>query len=228
MGKAGVGGASGVPPFLLFPFGAFRSAPSGKGRSLGAPREPSRAGGLGRGRQVSPSRAGCAGAGAGRGRFGGRPFGAAGGCRGGGAFRPFPLRHGQFRSFRPEKPGLNGDVSASFRRTTGDQTATASSPFRHKVRRFVAFCGRGLFLPYNARRGPGRGPFAPPPGAATSPLRRGEVRRFAVRKSPARPFTASPWRSPTKPPGFPTSPWRSSPLRRAKVHHPARFFASPC
>lgn len=31
---------------------------------------------------------------------------------------------------------------------TGDRSATYLSPFRHKVRRFVAFGGAGLFLPY--------------------------------------------------------------------------------
>ena len=39
-----------------FSFRAFRSAPGGKVRSLGAPREPSRAGGLGRGRRGGRSR----------------------------------------------------------------------------------------------------------------------------------------------------------------------------
>ena len=189
MGKAGVGGASGVPPFLLFPFGAFRSAPSGKGRSLGAPREPSRAGGLGRGRQVSPSRAGCAGAGA---------------CRG-----PFRLRFGELPATKRRR--LRRPFVTKF---------AVSSPF-----------AAGGFFFLITREGALAGGFCPQrPGAGaapTSPLCRGEVRHFAVRKSPARHFAALPWRSPTKPPGFPTSPWQSSPLCSAKVHQATRFFTSP-
>ena len=53
--KEAVRVSSGVSSFP-FSFRAFRKAPSEKVRSLGAPREPSRAGGLGRGRRGGRSR----------------------------------------------------------------------------------------------------------------------------------------------------------------------------
>ena len=92
-----------------FSFRAFRSAPGGKVRSLGAPREPSRAGGLGRGRRVGRSRwrrenrepvavVGRAAA--------GRP-----GFRGGGLF---PRRQRQFRSGRAKKQATKRRTKKDF------------------------------------------------------------------------------------------------------------------
>ena len=149
--------------FLLsfsFPFRAFRSAPSGKGRSLGAPREPSRAGGLGRGRRGGRSRwrrenrepvavVGRAAA--------GRP-----GFRGG---ELFPRRQRQFRSGRAKK-------QATKRRTKKD----FPSP---KRRRFVK---TGFSARYKEARRSGRprGRKIPRPGKGD---RRSRLSRFAVKKS---------------------------------------------
>ena len=149
--------------FLLsfsFPFRAFRSAPGGKVRSLGAPREPSRAGGLGRGRRGGRSRwrrknrepvavVGRAAA--------GRP-----GFRGGGLF---PRRQRQFRSGPAKK-------QATKRRTKKD----FPSP---KRRRFVK---TGFSERYKeARRsGRSRGRKSPRPGKGD---RRCRLSRFAVRNS---------------------------------------------
>ena len=149
--------------FLLsfsFPFRAFRSAPGGKVRSLGAPREPSRAGGLGRSRRGGRSRwrrknrepvavVGRAAA--------GRP-----GFRGGGLF---PRRQRQFRSGRAKK-------QATKRRTKKD----FPSP---KRRRFVK---TGFSARYKeARRsGRSRGRKSPRPGKGD---RRCRLSRFAVRNS---------------------------------------------
>ncbi len=159
------------PGFLLsFSFRAFRSAPGGKVRSLGAPREPSRAGGLGRGRRGGRSRwrrknrepvavVGRAAA--------GRP-----GFRGGGLF---PRRQRQFRSGRAKK-------QATKRRTKKD----FPSP---KRRRFVK---TGFSARYKEARRSGRprGRKSPPgqrrPPLSAFALRRGELRArqsaFALRR----------------------------------------------
>ena len=116
-----------------FSFRAFRSAPGGKVRSLGAPREPSRAGGLGRGRRVGRSRwrrenrepvAVVGRAAAGRPGFGRRAF---------------PRRQRQFRSGRAKK-------QATKRRTKKD----FPSP---KRRRFVK---TGFSARYKEARRSGR------------------------------------------------------------------------
>ena len=207
MGKAGVDGASGVPPFLLFPFGAFRSAPSGKGRSLGAPRETSREVGLGRSRQFSPNRAGGAGAGAGHGRWGEQPLGGRGGGRGGRGLSAFSLSARPVSLFSAPKSRSfrrrNGVLSANYRRLNGDRfvaLSSQSSPFRRLFR-------PGAFPTAYTRVG---GFFG---GRDASPLCRAKVpkpplRRFALAK-----FSASPCESPRPP------------LRRFAL---AKFSASPC
>ena len=163
--------------FLLsfsFPFRAFRSAPGGKVRSLGAPREPSRAGGLGRGRRGGRLRwrrknrepvavVGRAAA--------GRP-----GFRGGGLF---PRRQRQFRSGRAKK-------QATKRRTKKD----FPSP---KRRRFVK---TGFSARYKEARRSGRPRGRKSPGpdkgdrrcrlshfAVKKSGRRGRLSRFAAKKS---------------------------------------------
>ena len=139
-----------------FSFRAFRSAPGGKVRSLGAPREPSRAGGLGRGRRVGRSRwrrknrepvavVGRAAA--------GRP-----GFRGGGLF---PRRQRQFRSGRAKK-------QATKRRTKKD----FPSP---KRRRFVK---TGFFARYKEARRSGR------PRGRKSPARAKATAVVGFRTSP--------------------------------------------
>ena len=143
-----------------FSFRAFRSAPGRKVRSLGAPREPSRAGGLGRGRRGGRSRwrrknrepvavVGRAAA--------GRP-----GFRGGGLF---PRRQRQFRSGRAKK-------QATKRRTKKD----FPSP---KRRRFVK---TGFSARYKEARRSGRlrGRKSSGPDKGD---RRGRLSRFAVKKS---------------------------------------------
>ena len=149
--------------FLLsfsFPFRAFRSAPGGKVRSLGAPREPSRAGGLGRGRRGGRSRwrrknrepvavVGRAAA--------GRP-----GFRGGGLF---PRRQRQFRSGRAKK-------QATKRRTKKD----FPSP---KRRRFVK---TGFSARYKEARRSGRPRGRKSPGSGKGD-RRCRLSHFAVEKS---------------------------------------------
>ena len=277
-GGRGIGGSS-------FPFRSFRSAPSGKGRSLGAPREPSRAGGLGR---VAGFRR-VALAARGRGPVavvGGAAWGPRGLVVGGAAFGgprgppagglgPFPFGTASFALFGPKSQvfpatfaGLSGELPASKRRRPRRPFVTkfaVSSPFAAGAFSFLitregALAG-ALLPPARSRH------FATSPWKS-SPLRRAKVpgpalHRFAVEKSdqttrlshfalakftasprkspPPRPvfrfavlkstrppgFRASPWRSPTKPPGFRASSRRSSPLRRGKVHHPTRFFASP-
>ena len=92
-----------------FSFRAFRSAPGGKVRSLGAPREPSRAGGLGRGRRGGRSRwrrknrEPVAVVGGGRAK---RP-----GFRGGGLF---PRRQRQFRSGPAKKQATKRRTKKDF------------------------------------------------------------------------------------------------------------------
>ena len=156
-----------------FSFRAFRSAPGGKVRSLGAPREPSRAGGLGRGRRGGRSRwrrknrepvAVVGRAAAGRPGFGRRAF---------------PRRQRQFRSGRAKK-------QATKRRTKKD----FPSPER---RRFVK---TGFSARYKEahRSGRPRGRKSPRPGkgdrrcrlshfAVKKSGRRGRLSRFAVKKS---------------------------------------------
>ena len=154
------------PGFLLsfsFPFRAFRSAPGGKVRSLGAPREPSRAGGLGRGRRGGRLRWRRKNrepvAVVGRGRRG------AAGVSGGGLF---PRRQRQFRSGRAKK-------QATKRRTKKD----FPSP---KRRRFVK---TGFSARYKEARRSGRprGRKSPGPGKGD---RRCRLSRFAVKKSQRR------------------------------------------
>ena len=149
--------------FLLsfsFPFRAFRSAPGGKVRSLGAPRGPSRAGGLGR----------VAGAGvrAGGAKTGSRSRSLGGAAAGRPGFRAAgfsPRRQRQFRSGRAKK-------QATKRRTKKD----FPSP---KRRRFVK---TGFSARYKeARRsGRSRGRKSPRPGKGD---RRCRLSRFAVRNS---------------------------------------------
>ena len=255
--KAGVGGASGFPPFLFplgFPLGAKRkgSVVRGTQRAFSSRLAGAGSPGFAKTRWLREGGGWSRSLGAALGpRSCGGGLGAAGPPAGSG---PFPFRHGHFRSFSPEKPGHSGDVCGSFRRTTGDQTATSlspfrqSSPFRHLCRppgqplpagRFSSAYTRVGVLPpaWGAAPGPGRPNFAaspcesPRPGplrrfaarkfpAPTSPLRPGKVRRFAVRKSHQTTrlfrFAASPWRSPTKLPGFTASPCRRSALRRGE------------
>ena len=173
---------------------AVRSAPGGKVRSLGAPREPSRAGGLGRGRRGGRSRwrrknrepvavVGRAAA--------GRP-----GFRGGGLF---PRRQRQFRSGRAKK-------QATKRRTKKD----FPSP---KRRRFVK---TGFSARYKEARRSGRprGRKSPPgqrrPSLSAFALRREEVRAarsaFALRREEVR----AAWSALGRPPRGPAisgSPW---------------------
>ena len=205
---------------MLFPFGAFHSAPSGKVRSLGAPREPSRAGGLGRSRQGQPVTLVARGQEPGHGRWGvgragagraGRRRGAAGGRRRGG-LGPFPFGTASFALFGPEVQV----VSATKRRSFGELKATKRRQVR---RRFVTSSPfRRLFGPGSfssalyARRGFSR------PGFSAL-LRESPLRRFVPQKS-------------CGPVGFPlrrraASPWRSSAVRRAKVRQPGRFSVSP-
>ena len=215
MGKAGVRGASGVPPFFLFPFWAFRSAPSGKVRSWGAPRETSRAVGLGRGASLPFLRWLRT---LGRVVVGGSPLGGFGGAALGAwgfwpfslSARPFSLLFGRkARSIRRRF----GCRSANYRRLNGVALvalSSQSSPFRRLLR-------PGAF-PSSYTRVGARAPSSPLRRAKVGPAT--ELRRFAVRKS-ARPpnFAPSPWKSPpghpvfpfamrkpTSPPGFPTSP----------------------
>ena len=237
MGKAGVGGASGVPPFFLFPFWAFRSAPSGKVRSWGAPRETSRAVGLGRGASLPFLRWLRT---LGRVVVGGSPLGGFwGSALGAWGFWPFSLSARPFsllfgRKARSIRRRF-GCSSANYRRLNGVALvalSSQSSPFRRLLR-------PGPFPSSYTRVG------ARP---SSSPLRRAKVpdpRNFAASPCESWPgppnFTASPWKSPpgrpvfhfavrksTTPPGFPTSPWRSSPLRRGKVRQTTRFSTSPC
>ena len=140
MGKAGVGGASGLPPCFSFPFRGFPLGAKRKGSVVGGHPESlleqADWGGVARGSRSRWLRGGrslgtVVGGWVGQvrvGQVGGAgPRGAAGGGPG-----AFPFRHGQFRSFRPRSPGRFGDETAFFRRTEGDQTATGSSPFRNK------------------------------------------------------------------------------------------------
>ena len=157
--KAAVRVSSGVPPFL-FPFGLSARRRAERFGRWGAPREPSRAGGLGRGRRSGRSRwrrknrepvavVGRAAA--------GRP-----GFRGGGLF---PRRQRQFRSGRAKK-------QATKRRTKKD----FPSP---KRRRFVK---TGFFARYKEARRSGRprGRKSPGPGKGD---RRCRLSHFAVKKS---------------------------------------------
>ena len=149
--------------FLLsfaFPFRAFRKAPSEKVRSLGAPRAPSRAGGLGRVAGAGV-RAGGAKTGSRSRSLGGAAAGRPG-FRGGGLF---PRRQRQFRSGPAKK-------QATKRRTKKD----FPSP---KRRRFVK---TGFSARYKeARRsGRSRGRKSPRPGKGD---RRCRLSRFAVRNS---------------------------------------------
>ena len=161
--KPGAGAAWGFLLSFSFPFRAFRSAPGGKVRSLGAPREPSRVGRLGRSRRSGRSRwrrknrEPVAVVGAGR-RAGGRVSGR----------RASPRRQRQFRS-----PGAK--KQATKRRTKRD----FPSP---KRRRFVK---TGFFARYKeARRSPRRRgrPGGQKPGPGKDDRRR-RLLRFAVKKS---------------------------------------------
>ena len=195
MGKAGVGGASGVPPFFLFPFWAFRSAPSGKVRSWGAPRETSRAVGLGRGASLPFLRWLRT---LGRVVVGGSPLGGFwGSALGAWGFWPFSLSARPFsllfsrkaRSFRRRF----GCRSANYRRRNGVALvalSSQSSPFRRLLR-------PGPF-PSSYTRVGARLP--------SSPLRRAKV-------PGPRNFAASPCESWPGPPNFAASPWKSPPGR---------------
>ena len=251
MGKAGVGGASGVPPFFLFPFWAFRSAPSGKVRSWGAPRETSRAVGLGRGASLPFLRWLRT---LGRVVVGGEPLGGLLGVGFGGfgllAF--FPFGTAIFAPFRPKSQVF----PATFRLPFGELPTTklrrprrpfvtkfaVSSPFAAWAFSFLLYARRGsapqfAASPCESPRPPKLPRFAvrklarPP---RTSPLRRGKV-HLAAR------FFTSPCESPPPRPAFPlrrgevlrfavekSAKPPGFPLRRAKVHQSARFFASPC
>ena len=155
------------PGFLLsfsFPFRAFRSAPGGKVRSLGAPREPSRAGGLGRGRRGGRLRWR---------RKNREPVAVVGRGRRGAAGvsgrRAFPRRQRQFRSGRAKK-------QATKRRTKKD----FPSP---KRRRFVKTGFSARYKEANRfrrRRGRPRGRKSPGPGKGD---RRCRLSHFAVKKS---------------------------------------------
>ena len=159
------GGARFIRGFLLsFSFRAFRSAPGGKVRSLGAPREPSRAGRLGRGRRGGRSRwrrknrepvavVGRAAA--------GRP-----GFRCGGLF---PRRQRQFRSGRAKK-------QATKRRTKKD----FPSP---KRRRFVK---TGFSARYKEARRSGRPRGRLSRFTAANSGQCGRLSHFAVEKSKRR------------------------------------------
>lgn len=157
--KAAVRVSSGVPPFL-FPFGLSARRRAERFGRWGAPREPSRAGGLGRGRRSGRSRwrrknrepvavVGRAAA--------GRP-----GFRGGGLF---PRRQRQFRSGRAKK-------QATKRRTKKD----FPSP---KRRRFVK---TGFSARYKEARRSGR-----PRGRKSAPgQRRPSLSAFALRREEVR------------------------------------------
>ena len=152
--------------FLLsfsFPFRAFRSAPGGKVRSLGAPRGPSRAGGLGRVAGAGV-RAGGAKTGSRSRSLGGAAAGRPG-FRGGGLF---PRQQRQFRSGRTKK-------QATKRRTKKD----FPSP---KRRRFVK---TGFFARYKEARRSGRPRGRKSPGPDKGD-RRCRLLRFAVKKSQRR------------------------------------------
>ena len=192
-----------------FSFRAFRSAPGGKVRSLGAPREPSRAGGLGRGRRGGRSRwrrenrepvavVGRAAA--------GRP-----GFRGGGLF---PRRQRQFRSGRAKK-------QATKRRTKKD----FPSP---KRRRFVK---TGFSARYKEARRSGRprgrksAPGQRRPSLSAFALRREEVRAarsaFALRREEVRAaLSAFALRR-----GEVRAAWSTFPLRREEVRAAWSAFA---
>ena len=249
MGKAGVGGASGVPPFFLFPFWAFRSAPSGKVRSWGAPRETSRAVGLGRGASLPFLRWLRT---LGRVVVGGSPLGGFwGSALGAWGFWPFSLSARPFsllfgrkaRSFRRRF----GCRSANYRRRNGVALvalSSQSSPFRRLLRpgpfpsSYTRVGARLPSSPLRRAKVPGPRKFAASPcesrpGPRTSPLRLGKV-HLAAR------FFTSPCESPPARPSFPlrrgevlrfavekSAKPPCFPLRRAKVHQPARFFASP-
>ena len=209
MGKAGGGGALGIPPFFLFPFWAFRSAPSGKVRSWGAPRETSRAVGLGRGASLPFLRWLRT---LGRVVVGGSPLGALGvGLGGLGLLAFFPFGTAIFALVRPKSqvfPAtfliLFGELPATKRRRPRRPFVTkfaVSSPFAAWAFSFLLYARRGSAPQFAAS--PCESPRPP------------ELRRFAVEKS-------------TGSPVFPTSPWRSSPLRRGKVRQTTRFSTSPC
>ena len=227
-GGRGIGGSS----FLAFPF---------RGFPLGAKRKGSVVGGTQRAfssRRTGAGSPGFAeprwlrgGGGWSRSFWGAAFWGPRGGApRGAGPFGLFPFGTASFALFGPKSQVF----PATFRLRFGELPATKRRrlrrPFVTKFAVSSPFAAGGFFF-LITREGALAGGFCPQrPGAGaapTSPLCRGEVRHFAVRKSPARHFAALPWRSPTKPPGFPTSPWQSSPLCSAKVHQATRFFTSP-
>lgn len=224
-GGRGIGGSS-----FPFPFWAFRSAPSGKGRSLRAPRsllEQAGWGGVARFRQTRWLRAG---GGWSRSLGGGAAFRPWGACRWGsasawGLSAFFPFGTAIFAPFPPKSQvfpatfaGLSGELPATKRRRACRPFVTkfaVSSPFAGPLpadRFSSAYNARRGFLPppwaptpaqlrrFAVRKSPARpaSPCESSPALATSPLRPGEVQRFALAK-----FSALPWRSPTRPPGFP-------------------------
>ena len=237
MGKAGVGGASGVPPFFLFPFWAFRSAPSGKVRSWGAPRETSRAVGLGRGASLPFLRWLRT---LGRVVVGGAPWGALGvGFGGFGLLAFFPFGTAIFAPFRPKSQVFPASFLILFGELPATKRRRPRRPFVTKFAVSSPFAAWAFSFLLYARRGSA-------PQFAASPCESPGPRNFAASPCESRPgpppnFAASPWKSPpgrpvfhfavrksTTPPGFPTSPWRSSPLRRGKVRQTTRFSTSPC
>ena len=149
--------------FLLsfsFPFRAFRSAPGGKVRSLGAPRGPSRAGGLGRvagaGVRAGGAKTGSRSRSLGGPPRGGRGFGAAG--------------------FSPAGNASFALVGQKSKPQNGEQKKDFPSP---KRRRFVK---TGFFARYKEARRSGwpRGRKSPP-GQRQPPLS-----AFALRREEAR------------------------------------------
>ena len=251
-GKSGVGGASGVPPFLFplgFPLGAKRkgSVVGGTQRAFSSRLAGAGSPGFAKTRWLRGGGGWSRSLGGGLGprSCGGRPLG---GCRGGlGAFslsaRPFSLVFPRkARSFRRRLRVF----PANYRRLNGDEPvalSSQSSPFRRLLpapppagRFSSAYTRVGAFAPSLGRR-----PWPRPatlrrfaarkfPALPASPLRPGEVRRFAVRKSDQTTrLSTSPLRPAKVPPKHPVFRFATSPLRPGEVSHfaLAKFAASP-